>query len=43
MGIMNLHVLYRLLSGRLREDELIQVIETEGLADVEQQLKEVKT
>ena len=42
MGIMNLNVLYRLLSGRLREDELIQVIETEGLADVEQQLKEVK-
>jgi TRAP-type C4-dicarboxylate transport system permease small subunit len=42
MGIMNLNVLYRLLTGRLREDELIQVIETEGLADVEQQLKEVK-
>ena len=42
MGIMNLNVLYRLLSGRLREDELIQVIETEGLAEVEQQLKEVK-
>jgi TRAP-type C4-dicarboxylate transport system permease small subunit len=41
MGIMNLNVLYRLLTGRLREDELIQVIETEGLADVEQQLKEV--
>ena len=43
MGIMNLNVLYRLLSGRLREDELIQVIETEGLAEVEQQLKEAKT
>ncbi|MCM2342237.1 MAG: TRAP transporter small permease [Rhodoferax sp.] len=42
MGIMNLNVLYRLLSGRLREDELIQVIETEGLAEVEQQLKETK-
>lgn len=42
MGIMNLNVLYRLLTGQLREDELIQVIETEGLADVEQQLKEVK-
>lgn len=42
MGIMNLNVLYRLLSGRLREDELIQVIETEGLAEVEQQLKEAK-
>jgi TRAP-type C4-dicarboxylate transport system permease small subunit len=42
MAIMNLNVLYRLLSGQLREDELIQVIETEGLAEVEQQLKEAK-
>lgn len=42
MGIMNLHVLYRLLTGQLREDELVQVIETEGLADVEKQLKEGK-
>ena len=42
MGIMNLHVLYRLLSGRLREDELVQVIETEGLADAEKQIKEIQ-
>ena len=42
MGIMNLNVLYRLLTGRLREVELVQVIETEGLADVEKQLKEIK-
>lgn len=42
MGVMNLNVLYRLLSGQLREDELIQVIETEGLADVEKQIKEIK-
>ena len=42
MGIMNLNVLYRLLSGQLREDELVQVIETEGLADVEKQIKEIK-
>jgi hypothetical protein len=35
-------VLYRLLTGQLREDELVQVIETEGLAEVEKQLKEVK-
>jgi len=42
MGIMNLHVLYRLLTGQLREDELVQVIETEGLADVEKQIKELK-
>lgn len=42
MAIMNLHVLYRLLTGQLSEDELVQVIETEGLADVEKQIKEVK-
>lgn len=42
MGIMNLNVLYRLLTGRLGEDELIQVIETEGLAEVEKHLKEAK-
>lgn len=42
MGLINLHVLYRLLSGQLREDELVQVQETEGLADVEAQLKEAK-
>jgi len=33
MGIINVNVLYRLLAGRIRDDELIQVIETEGLAD----------
>jgi TRAP-type transport system small permease protein len=42
MGFMNLHVIYRLLTGQLREDELVQVIETEGLAEAEKQLKEVK-
>lgn len=40
MGIMNLRVLYRIVSGKIREDELVQVIETEGLADTEKQLKE---
>jgi TRAP-type transport system small permease protein len=40
MGIMNLHVLFRLLSGQLTEAELVQVIETEGLADAQKQLKE---
>ena len=38
MGTMNLNVLWRLVSGRLRDDELVQVIETEGLKDVEQQI-----
>lgn len=42
MGIMNLNVLYRLLTGQLREDELVQVVEAEGLAEAEEQLKEVK-
>ncbi|MDB5963801.1 MAG: dctM [Polaromonas sp.] len=39
MGIMNLRVLYRIVSGKIREDELVQVIETEGLADAEKQLR----
>ena len=38
MGTINLHVLYRLLTGQLSEDELLQVVETEGLADAEKQL-----
>jgi TRAP-type C4-dicarboxylate transport system permease small subunit len=42
MGLMNLNVLYRLLTGQLREDELVQVVEAEGLAEAEEQLKEVK-
>jgi TRAP-type C4-dicarboxylate transport system permease small subunit len=42
MALINLNTLYRLLSGKLREDELIQVQEAEGLAEVEEQIKEVK-
>lgn len=42
MGLMNLRVLWRLVTGRMSESELIQVIETEGLADAEKQLKEAK-
>ena len=38
MGTINLYVIYRLLTGRLTEAELVQVIETEGLADAEKQL-----
>ena len=38
MGIMNVNVIYRLLTGQLSEAELVQVIETEGLADTEKQL-----
>lgn len=42
MGIINLNVLYRLLSGQISEDELVQVVETEGLADLKKQLQGAK-
>ena len=42
MGMMNIRVLYRLLSGRISEAELIQVVEAEGLADVEKNLQTAK-
>ena len=42
MGIINLNVLYRLLTGQISVDELVQVIETEGLADVEKKMQEAK-
>ena len=42
MGMMNIRVLYRLLSGRITEAELIQVGEAEGLADVEKTLRTAK-
>jgi TRAP-type transport system small permease protein len=38
MGIMNVNVIYKLLTGQLSEAELVQVIETEGLADADKQL-----
>ena len=42
MGMMNIRVLYRLLSGRITEAELIQVVEAEGLVDVEKSLQTAK-
>ena len=39
MATINLHVLFRLISGRITESELVQVVETEGLADVEKQMQ----
>ena len=33
------NVLYRLVTGQISEAELVQVIETEGLADVEKQMQ----
>jgi hypothetical protein len=34
MGIFNISVLYRLLTGRLSEDELVQVVESEDVVHV---------
>ncbi|MBA3592245.1 MAG: TRAP transporter small permease [Pseudomonadota bacterium] len=42
MAIINLNVLFRLVTGRITEEELVQVIETEGLADVEKQMQGAK-
>lgn len=42
MGLMNLRVLWRLVTGQIDEKDLIQVVEAEGLADAEKQLKEAK-
>ena len=38
MGTINLHMLWRLATGRVRDDELVQVIEAEGLKDIEGQI-----
>lgn len=42
MGLINLSMLWRLLSGQLREEDMVQVQEAEGLAEAEEQIKEVK-
>ena len=42
MGIINVNQLYLLLTGQLGEDELVQIIETEGLKEAEEQLKDVR-
>jgi len=39
MGTINLTVLWRLVTGQLRDDELVQVIETEGLKAAEEQIR----
>ena len=43
MGMINIRVLYRLLSGRITEAELIQVVEAEGLADAAKTLQTAKS
>jgi len=40
MSLINLDVLYRLLAGRIGDDELVQVVEAEGLAEAEKELRE---
>lgn len=39
MGAINIHALYRLLSGQMTEEEMVQVVEAEGLKEVEEQLR----
>lgn len=39
MGIFNIHKLYLLLTGQLSEEQMLTVVETEGIKEVEQQLK----
>ena len=43
MAVINLNVLFRLVTGRISEEELVQVIETEGLADVEKRMQGAKS
>jgi TRAP-type C4-dicarboxylate transport system permease small subunit len=42
MGLINLDVLYRLVTGRIDDEDLVQVVEAESLADAEKQLQEAK-
>ena len=42
MGAINLNKLYLLLSGRLGEKDLVQIVEMEGLKEAEAQLKDAK-
>jgi TRAP-type transport system small permease protein len=39
MGLFNIHKLFLLLSGQLQEEQMLQVVETEGIKEVEQQIK----
>ena len=42
MGAININKLYLLLSGQLSENDMVQIIETEGLKEAEAQLKDAK-
>jgi TRAP-type transport system small permease protein len=42
MGIFNIHKLFLLLTGQLSEEQMLTVVETEGIKEVEQQLQQFK-
>ena len=42
MGAIIVHVLYRLLTGQMREDEMVMVVEAEGLKEAEQNIKQAE-
>jgi TRAP-type transport system small permease protein len=42
MGIFNIHKLFLLLTGQLSEEQMLAVVETEGIKEVEQQLQQLK-
>lgn len=42
MGVLNINKLYLLVTGQLSENDMVQIIETEGLKETEEQLKEMK-
>jgi TRAP-type transport system small permease protein len=39
MGAFNIHKLFLLLTGQLQEDQMLEVVETEGIKEVELQIK----
>jgi TRAP-type C4-dicarboxylate transport system permease small subunit len=42
MGIFNLHTLWKLVTGRIAEEDLVQVVEAEGLKEAEETIKGMK-
>lgn len=42
MGIFNINKLYLLLTGRLTEEQMVQVVEAEGLQEVERDIQQLK-
>ena len=42
MGVLNINKIYLLLTGQLSENDMVQIIETEGLKETDEQLKEMK-